>query len=230
MPKSLILIMFSLLAMGARADARLTEMELRWLDAGKTVLAYGKQVGLPIDIIVQPQAGPNDVPLAMGFEGARCKLVLSLRGNPTAEEILQSVAPAQRPLMIEAMMAHEIGHCWRYAHGDWHVLPSGFVEAESDRAVQPELRQQARAMRETRREEGYSDLVALAWTYLRHPEAYAQVLAWIENLRSAQPNLRGSHDTVPWLRQATHPAAFAGTGTVFEQGRLLWNKGLAEDE
>ena len=69
----------SLSAHAGTAD--LTPLEQRWIAAAYPVLAYARSVNLPIDIVVQPQAGPNDVPLAMGFAGERCKLVLSLRGN-----------------------------------------------------------------------------------------------------------------------------------------------------
>jgi len=60
-------ILLSFFAASAGA-AQLTETETRWLQAGSPVLAYAKQeLKLPIDIVVQPQAGPNDVPLAMGL-------------------------------------------------------------------------------------------------------------------------------------------------------------------
>src|SRR5471032_2269259 len=58
--------------------AQLTEIETRWLTAGAPVLAYAKeQLKLPIDIIVQPQAGPNDVPMAMGFDSTSLQRPLS---------------------------------------------------------------------------------------------------------------------------------------------------------
>lgn len=230
MPKSLFFIILSLSPAVAGAQAGLTETELRWLRAGEAVVAYAKAQALPIDIIVQPQAGPNDVPVAMGFDAGRCKLVLSLRGNPKAEAILAPVAAARRPLMIEAMMAHEIGHCWRYAHGDWHALPAGFVKAERSAVADPALRQAEAELLATRREEAYSDLVALAWVRLRHAEAYAQVYAWMAALRQQGGNAGGSHDTQDWLRLAANPAVFGVTGTPFEQGRAVWRQGLIGDE
>ncbi len=194
-------LLLSLLTANAGA-AQLTETELRWLRAGAPVLDYAKRIGLPIDIVVQPQAGPNDVPIAMGFDGGRCKLVLSMRGNPQAETILAEVPETARAVMIEAMTAHEVGHCWRYAQGDWHVLPTGFVETGQEQAADARLLDEAKAMRETRREEGFSDLAALAWTRARHPADYAAVLGWIEHVRSAQPLAGSSHDTLVWLQPA----------------------------
>ncbi|CAN7148802.1 hypothetical protein LJR289_000048 [Pseudoduganella sp. LjRoot289] len=206
--------------------AQLTDMESRWLQAGASVLAYAKQQQLPIDIIVQPQAQPGAVPLAMGFDGGRCKLVLSMRGNPGAEDVLQAVPAAQRALMIEAMTAHEVAHCWRYAQGAWHSVPSGFQERTADASLAPELQKMTQELRETRREEGYADLVALAWMRRSHPAQYAQVYGWLLQVRAEQPASHVSHDTGTWLSLAADGAVFRNGGTPFEQAGVLWDKGL----
>ncbi|NVM75318.1 hypothetical protein FHW83_001098 [Duganella sp. SG902] len=211
-----------LLTSSLAAAADLTEMEIRWLKAGSAVLAYAKQeLKLPLDITVQPQARPTDVPLALGYDNGRCKLVLSMRGNPNAEDILDNVAEAQRPLMIEAMVAHEIGHCWRYAQGNWHAVPAGFEE-------QP-LQADSHALRDTRREEGYADLVALAWIQQRHPEQYAAVAGWMRQVRQPSP-ATGSHSTLTWLQLAPTGAAFTPGLPLFEQADRLWQKGLLQDQ
>lgn len=208
----------------------LTEMEARWLQAGASVLAYAKQQQLPIDIIVQPQAQPGAVPLAMGFDGGRCKLVLTMRGNPAAEDVLQALPASQHALMIEAMTAHEVAHCWRYAQGAWHSVPSGFQERTLDAALTPEIQKLSQELRETRREEGYADLVALAWMQAAHPGQYAQVYAWLQQVRAAQPDSHVSHDTGAWLALAADGAVFAQGTTPFEQARALWKQGLAAAE
>ncbi|AKU24156.1 hypothetical protein MJ904_00835 [Massilia sp. MB5] len=228
MLKSAALPLLLSLVAGSAGAAQLTEMETRWLSASASVLSYAKQLKLPVDIVVQPEAGPNDVPLAMGFADGRCKLVLSMRGNPQAEAVLAGVPSGQQALLIEAMAAHEIGHCWRYAEGVWHALPAGFVEAPED-ASTPELRKLARELRDTRREEGFSDLLALAWTQRQHPAQYAVVHSWLLRLRSEQPTEYGSHDTRAWLKLASDGQAFAAGETPFEQARALWSKGLLSD-
>jgi hypothetical protein len=217
--RTLSLLLF--LSSGLASAAQLTDVEIRWLTAGAAVLAYAKQeLKLPIDITVQPQARPNDVPLALGYQDGRCKLVLSMRGNPNAEDILASVPAAQRSLMIEAMVAHEIGHCWRYAQGVWHALPAGFEQGPGGDAA---------ALRDTRREEGYADLVALAWTQQRHPENYAAVAAWMRQVR--QPSAAtGSHSTLAWLQLAPTGAAFPAGLPLFEQAGSLWRQGLLQDD
>jgi hypothetical protein len=215
----------------ALAAGSLTAQETRWLVAAGPVLAYSQSVGLPIDIIVQPQAaGPGDVPLAMGFDGQRCKLVLTMRGNSQAEAILGKVPEAERGLLIEAMTAHEVGHCWRYAQGVWHVLPTGFVETGEQRADSDVTLAEAKAMRESRREEGFADLVALAWTARHHPAQYAQIHAWIESVRVDQPVALNAHDTRAWVRLARDADAFGHTASPFEDVQSLWSKGLLIDE
>lgn len=232
MLKQILIMSLCLLssAAPARAAASLTAQETRWLSAAGPVLAYSQRLNLPIDIIVQPQARPGDVPLAMGFDGKRCKLVLSMRGNPDADAILDRIPEAGRGLLIEAMTAHEVGHCWRYAQGVWHALPAGFVETGEEFADSDSLLAAAKEMRDSRREEGYADLVALAWTARHHPDAYAEVYGWLAALRGEQPVSRNAHDTRAWVALARDAAAFGHAASPFEDVAALWSKGLLMDE
>lgn len=210
--------------------AELTALEQRWIASAYPVLDYARSIQLPIDIVVQPQAGPNDVPLAMGFAEGRCKLVVSLRGNPDAEKQLAGVAPEAQGELIEAMAAHEIAHCWRYAQGAWHALPAGFVEVGEETAADPSLLAESKAMREMRREEGYADLVALAWTRRSHPEDYARVHAWLAQVRAVQPVARSGHDTRVWVKLAEDGKGFGAAAKPFEDAAALWKEGLLSDE
>lgn len=224
------LILLSLLPFTVAAQASsLTELEIKWLSAGKPVLEYARSLKLPLDIIVQPQQAPGQVPLAMGFEKGRCKLVFSMRGNDEAEATLDGVPEADHAVMIEAMTAHEIGHCWRYANGTWHSLPAGFVESGEERG-KAELLAAAREMRETRREEGFADLVALAWTHRAHPAHYGRVFAWLEQLRADPVVPRSHHDTRAWVKLAKDASVFPQAGTPFEQARAPWNQGLVSED
>jgi len=227
--KSILLAAALCAASLAASAADLTPLEKRWLEAAYPVLDYARTAQLPIDIIVQPKARPNDVPLAMGFDGGRCKLVVSLRDNPDAEKVLMGVAPAQQGELIEAMAAHEIAHCWRYAQGVWHALPAGFVEVGDETAADPSLLAASKEMREMRREEGYADLVALAWIRHSHPEDYARVHAWLEQVRSAQPVARSGHDTRVWVKLAADGGRFGAAGRPFEDAAPLWRQGLVDD-
>ena len=106
-----LLISLLLLSSSFASAASLTDMETRWLTAGSAMLKYAKtELKLPIDIIVQPTGKPTDVPLALGFQDGRCKLVLTMRNRTNVEDVLASVPAEQRPLMIEAMFALSLIH------------------------------------------------------------------------------------------------------------------------
>ncbi|WP_229422014.1 hypothetical protein [Massilia aquatica] len=227
---TVLLAGITLIPAAATAGAALTELETRWLNAAAPVLAYSQRINLPIDITVQPKARPGDVPLAMGFVDGRCKLVLSMRGNPDAENILKTVPEAERALLIETMAAHEIGHCWRYVQGVWHALPAGFVETGDEQAQDGTLLAESKAMREMRREEGFADLVALSWVQRQHPAEYGRVYAWLSTLRDAVPVERSGHDTRTWVRLAKNADGFGRGATPFDDAVTLWQAGLLNDE
>jgi len=210
--------------------AELTALEKRWLSAAGPVLAYSQQLKLPLDITVQPQPRPGDVPLAMGFDKGRCKLVMSLRNNPDAETVLAGIPEAQQGALIEAMAAHEIAHCWRYVQGVWHVLPAGFVEVGDERASDASLLAAAKAMRETRREEGFADLAALAWTQRSNPGEYARVYRWLAGVRDRVAVPQSSHDTRAWVRLAADGAVFGKAEVPFENVNGMWREGLLATE
>jgi hypothetical protein len=218
---------------GAPAAAELTDTEHRWLAGATPPLSWALKQGMPIDIVVLPQAQAGAAPLAMGYDEAegRCKLVFAMRGNPAAESTLASIPAPLLQATLEAMTAHEIGHCQRHRSGAFNSLPAGLADKpDAIEARQPtaELQAMAREMRITRREEAYADLVGLAWTHAHHAEQFAQVLGWFDQARSDETP-RGFHDTRHWLALAHAPDAFAGSAAPFEQAAALWQQGLLDD-
>ena len=209
----------------ACAGAALTAMETRWLKAAGPVLAYSQRIKLPIDIIVQPVTRSSDVPMAMGFLNGRCKLVLSMRGNPDAEKVLDKVPQAERGVLMEAMAAHEVAHCWRYAGGAWHALPAGFQDQRAQASKAP-LNQ----LIQNQREEGFADLVALAWTRRHHPAQYQRVYAWLATLRSEHAAPGGTHDTRAWVTLARDANVFKNAATPFDEASATWMLGLRSDQ
>ena len=222
------LLSLALLAGATAQAAELTALETRWLQAASPVLVYSQALKLPIDIIVQPQARATDVPLAMGYADGRCKLVLSLRGNPQAESVFAGIAENEQGELIEAMAAHEIAHCWRHAEGSWNALPAGFTEVGEETAGDGSLLAVARALRESRREEAYADLAALAWTRHSHPQAYPRVHGWLAKVRAGQTP-RGGHDTRAWVALAQDGARFGAATAPFADAAPLWREGLMQD-
>ena len=215
----------------APAAADLTDTERRWLAGATPPVAWALKQGMPIDIVVLPQAEAGAAPIAMGYDEGRCKLVFAMRGNPAAESTLAAIPAPLLQATLEAMTAHEIGHCQRHRSGTFDSLPSGLADkpdAIETRQPTAELQAMAREMRITRREEAFADLVGLAWTHAHHADQYAQVLAWFDEARSDETP-RGFHDTRHWLALAHAPDAFAETASPFDQALTMWQRGLLDD-
>jgi hypothetical protein len=208
------------------AGAELNATERAWLDAALPVLAYAQDQAWPLDIIVQPQPTPGETPLGMAFVAGRCKLVFSMRGNPEAQATLDRIAPGLVGPVVEAIAAHELAHCWRHLQNHWGTLPSRVQVSSYLDQVPADVADTLREMWRTRREEGYADLVGLAWTQQHHPALYAQVHAWNVQLRAEQVLETGPHDTRVWVRLAADPRQFTASGSVFERVQPLWLAGL----
>jgi hypothetical protein len=249
-----VLVTASLAGATARAD-ELTPLEKQWLGAGWPVVDYARHTGLPLDIVVLPKAEPGAAPVSMGFQDGRCLLVLATRGNPDAETELASLDPALRPAIVEAMFAHELGHCWRQSRREWHVWPDGFREPEgapaatpasatvatamAEAAAHPSLRaasgpaaasvDEAMALqdqRDARREEAFADLAGLAWTRWRHPAQYERVFDWMHDYRGDDAVPGAPHDTVAWLARARDPRSLDGDASPFDRAYVLWRQGM----
>ena len=220
-----------LAARGAPAAADLTDTERRWLAGATPPVAWALKQGMPIDIVVLPQADAGAAPLAMGYQDGRCKLVFAMRGNPAAQSTLDAIPAPLMQATLEAMTAHEIGHCQRHRSGAFASLPGGRADKpDVIETSQPtaELQAMAHEMRVTRREEAFADLAGLAWTHAHHPDQFAQVLSWFDAAR-ADETPRGFHDTRHWLWLAHTADAFSGSGSPFDQADALWQLGLRDD-
>jgi hypothetical protein len=200
-----------------------SELELRWLKAISPVLLQARQEQLPLDIVVQPQAEAGAAPIAMGFDGARCQLVLSLRGNAEAQATLDRLPAEIAGPALELMAAHEVAHCRRHLAGAWEVLPAGH-SVGAPAGLSPELQASYLDMQAVRREEGYADLAGLAWTWQHHPQQYAQVYDWLVAERSRGLVPDSFHDTLAWLRLAHDGTALqdAAPGAL----NAMWIAGL----
>ena len=204
----------------------LNATESAWLEAAAPVLRFARAQGLPLDIIVQPQATPGETPLGMAFVAGRCKLVLSMRGNPEAQATLDRVEIGLRSAVVEAIAAHELGHCWRHVTKSWGTLPAGLHDVTTFSRLSAEHAATLRDMWRTRREEGFADLVGLAWTLKHHPGRYEAVHAWAVRLRAVQDVDTGPHDTRVWLHLAGDRSRFNPGVPLFEQVQALWVAGM----
>jgi hypothetical protein len=208
--------------------ADLTDIEVRWLNGAAPLVAFAKEHKIPLDIVVQPQDAPGAAPLALGFVGGRCKLVLSMRGNPEAHATLVRTEPELLNAALELMTAHELGHCRRYLDGTWLALPAGLVAREPT-ALSTEDHQAYVQMRSTRREEGYADLVGLAWVQQRHAALYQRLHRWLLDERSKDLIPGSHHDTLAWIELARDGRTLGG-GSIFDSAAALWPQGLTRND
>lgn len=211
---------------GIAAD--LTPIEMRWLKGAWPVVVFAKESRMPLDIVVQPQATPGASPMALAYVDNRCKLVLSMRGNAEAQATLDRIPPDLIDAALELMAAHELGHCRRYLDGAWFGVPAGFV-ASVPATVSADVQAAYANMSAVRREEGYGDLVGLAWTEQRHPQLYERLRDWLllERARNLQPG--SHHDTLVWLRLTMDGNRLAH-GSIFKRAQELWTMGLSADD
>jgi len=207
--------------------ADLTETETRWLKGAWPVVEFARHSGLPLDIVVQPQPTPGAAPLALAFVAGRCKLVLSMRGNSEAQATLDRLEPELFDATLELMAAHELGHCRRYLDGAWYGLPSGFsADPPERRGNEPgELPAPISA---ARLEEGYGDLVGLAWAQQHHPRLYPRLWAWLVAERSNDRVPGADHDTLAWVHLATPDPFLGRAASIFEWAAARWRAGLVD--
>jgi len=209
--------------------ADLTAIEQRWLQAAWPVVVFAKAERLPLDIVVQPQPTPGASPMAMGYVGGRCKLVLSMRGNPGVATMMASIEAPMQDAALALMAAHELGHCQRHVEGAWHGLPAQqrrqAMDAPAPGVAHPPGTGSDNEDEATRREEAYGDLVGLAWIQQHRPQHYARLHAWLLAQRADDGQFAHSHDTGAWLRLATQGAVLAGP-SVFTAAARLWAQGL----
>jgi hypothetical protein len=140
---------------------------------------------------------------------------------------VKQVPVAEQGVLIQAMAAHELAHCWRHTRGVWNRLPAGFVDSGEEQGSASLLRE-ARALREQRREEGFADLAALAWTKRFNPESYGRVHTWLTRLRADGAGERSGHDTRAWVALAGDAGVLKQGANLFEDGAAVWRQGLLE--
>lgn len=215
----------AVLATSACRAADLTPLETRWLQGMWPVVSFARQSRLPLDIVVQPQASPGASPLALGFVDGRCKLVLSMRGNPEAQATLDRIEPDLVDAALELMAAHELAHCQRYLEGAWFRFPAGFADSAPE-GLSADLREAYATMRSVRREEAYADLVGLAWAQLHHRPRYERLQRWLVAERSRDLIPGSHHDTLAWIRMAGDGSAWVRP-SIFASAAVLWRSGLA---
>jgi hypothetical protein len=225
------LVLFMLTSAGsqgalAAGESSLTVQETYWLQSALPVLTYAKEMGLPISITVQPQAAPEATPVALGMANGVCKLIFSMRGNEIVGTLLEGVPTGEQGFMIEAIIAHEIGHCWRHIRSKWNSVPDGYKEPAEKKGIRADLLVDIKAARVQQREEGYADLVALFWIKKNHPSAFAEVYEWLLNKRekTAAQSIYNTNNTTEFLKSVRGMMTIDTNETPFDRAQVVWEK------
>ncbi len=163
-----------------------------WVQAARTVLAQPDFQGLPVKLKVLTRRVSESPASLRIHEDGRCTLMLQHKVNATQAEQLAALAPtAVRDVFLQAVIAHELAHCWRQQDAPERMSQvfTLLARAEREPALMPS------ALHARHQEETFSDVAALAWVERQYPSQYAQVLDVFVRLRSDVRYSGDSHDT-----------------------------------
>jgi hypothetical protein len=146
--------------------------EQQVLDEFSGMAALAKPLGIAFNTIVVDDVQDGDTPMAMGYDAGTCTLVVQVRNNSLYKALVLAHDGHSKALKVRAILAHEMGHCFRHYFG---------ASAMPDRQ---DVTERARA-RDRRESELQADRFALAWTAIYNPSEYDGVRAYLQTMRSA---------------------------------------------
>lgn len=142
---------------------------------------------LPIRIATSTGRAPAE----MQVGGGRCVLHLRTRGNPVAELLLRQADPEDRGVWMQAILVHEIAHCWRWQGQDAALQQFAALIGTAGH----DARQLDAVHQRMRDEESFADVAAMAWVAQTAPVQFEAVLGAFERLRGSATLSAGAHDT-----------------------------------
>ncbi|WP_338416014.1 hypothetical protein [uncultured Sphaerotilus sp.] len=167
---------------------------------------------LPIRIVTSTGHAPAE----MQIGGGRCVLHLRTRGNPVAELLLRQAAPEDRRVWMQAILVHEIAHCWRWQGQDAALQQFAALIGTAGR----DSRRLDEVHQRMRDEETFADVAALAWVAQAAPAQFDAVLGAFERLRGNVTLSAGAHDTRAALDRVRREG-FAPGLAPFDAARAL---------
>lgn len=194
LPSSLLLRLFLLLAvllavlLAAPVQAQTAPS---WEQVATEMVQRPEFAALPLQIQVQRERPGRGSPAEMQLQSGQCILHLRTRDNPLADILLTQAAPEDRTLWLQAVIAHEFAHCWRWQGDDpamqqlVALMGTAGTDARAARQVQRQLG----------REESFADVAALAWVAQAAPQRLGAILTAFQRLRGNTRLSTGPHDT-----------------------------------
>jgi hypothetical protein len=167
---------------------------------------------LPIRI----ETSTGRTPAEMQIGGGRCVLHLRTRGNPVAELLLRQADPEDRRVWMQAILVHEIAHCWRWQGQDAALRQFAALIGTAGH----DARQLDAVHQRMRDEESFADVAALAWVAQVAPEHFEAMLGAFGRLRGNATLSAGAHDTRAALDRVQREGLAPGKAP-FDAARVL---------
>lgn len=183
-----------------------------WHGLAAEMVLWPEFAGLALRTLVSR----GHAPVEMEIRAEGCVLHLRAHGHPVADLLLRQVAPDDRRLWMQAIVVHEIAHCWRW-QGQGAALQQFAAligTAGRDTRRLDEVHQRMRT------EETFADVAALAWVWQVAPARFGAMLNAFERLRSHPALSAGTHDTRAALDRVRRQG-FAAAPSPFEAARAL---------
>lgn len=160
------------------------EQEIATEFSAMTALADPLGIRFRTRMVIDAQDGDN--PVAMGYEDGTCTLVVRVRGNSLYQRLILARDGHPRDLKLRAILAHEMGHCFRHFFARGARAAPGSADRVAERAAEPapDRTPDAAADRRQRRDsEDQADLFALAWAAIYNPGEADEVRAYLIEVR-----------------------------------------------
>jgi hypothetical protein len=141
------------------------------LEEFSNMAALARPLGIAFETLVADDAQEGNSPMAMGFDAGTCTLVVRIRNNPLYKALVMAQDGHSKALKLRAILAHEMGHCFRHYFRQGDMEPAQPVSARA-------------RMRARRESEVQADRFALAWTAIYRSEDYDGVLEYLQKMRS----------------------------------------------
>lgn len=165
-----------------------------WATLAAELLQRPEFEALPLELRLESAGSTGGSPIEVALQPGLCVLHLRTQGHPATARLLALAAPDDRTLWMQAILVHEIAHCWR-AQEDPPAMER--LAALAALAGTPEARTQAirQARHQRQREEAFADVAALAWVQRVAPARFARLLDGFQRLRGDLRLSGGPHDT-----------------------------------
>ncbi|MEX8493845.1 hypothetical protein [Sphaerotilus sp.] len=212
-PVLAVWLLLCLLVSGSGAAWAAADAEApRWEEIAARLVRQPGFAALPIRITT----GTGHAPAEMQVGGGRCMLHLHTRGNPVADVLLRQAAPEDRRVWVQAILVHEIAHCWRWQGQDAALQQFAALIGTAGR----DTRRLDEVHQRLRDEETFADVAALAWVAQAAPGQFDAMLGAFERLRGNATLSAGTHDTRAALDRVRREG-FAPGRAPFDAARTL---------